>query len=342
LKHGTEVKVFLATAETVAALRLLGADTLNPGEEGWVQLELRDPLVAVRGDRYILRRPSPSETLGGGLVVDPHPSKRHKRFDESLLKGLESLSKGSPAEVLFQAALALGAATARETVAKARLESESAAMAIKELIDSGMLVPLEAGEIPPSAELLIAPAQAWNSLKDSIVAALAAYHKNYPLRRGMPREELKSRLKLAPRLFNAALKRLDLQDGGAWLALPGHAIHFSTEQRAKVDVLLKRFAAAPYTTPPVKECQTDVGEDVYAALVELGELAQVSAEVVFQKTDYEKMIAAVRAAILKNGQVTAAEVRDLFGTSRKYALALLEHLDAIAVTIRDGDFRRLK
>jgi selenocysteine-specific elongation factor len=227
-------------------------------------------------------------------------------------------------------------------VAKARLEPESAAMALKELIDSGMLVPLEAGEISPSAELLIAPAQAWNSLKDSVVATLTAYHKNYPLRRGMPREELKSRLKLAPRLFNVALKLLDLQDGGAWLALSGHAIHFSAEQQAKVRALLKKFATAPHATPSVKECRADVGEDVYNALVELGELVQVSADVVFQKTDYEEMMAAVRAAILKNGQVTAAEVRDLMGTSRKYALALLEHLDAIAVTIRDGDFRRLK
>jgi selenocysteine-specific elongation factor len=109
-----------------------------------------------------------------------------------------------------------------------------------------------------------------------------------------------------------------------------------------VDALLNKFAAAPYATPSVKECQADIGEDMYVALVEQGELAQVSADVVFRKTDYEKMVAAVREAILKNGQVTAAEVRDLFGTSRKYALALLEHLDAIAVTIRDGDFRKLK
>ena len=342
LKHATEVKVFLGTAETVARVRVLGAETLEPGAEGWIQLELRDPLVSVRGDRFILRRPSPGETLGGGVIVDPQPSKRHKRFDADVLKRLGSLSKGSPAEVLFQAALALGAASAKETVTKARLESESAQKALKECLESGMLIPLE-GEIDsPSSEKYLMPAPHWEVLRASVLAALTAYHQAWPLKRGMPREELKSRLKLSPRLFNAALKRLDLQDGGAWLALRGHEIKFSAAQQAKADALLKKFVAAPYAPPSVKECQAETGEDLFAALLELGHLTLVSPEVVFRRTDVELMMAQVREAIAKNGQVSAAEVRDLFGTSRKYALALLEHLDAIGVTIRDGDFRRLR
>ncbi len=342
LKHGTEVKVFLGAAETIATLRLLGAESLQPGEEGWIQLELRDPLVTTRGDRAILRRPSPSETLGGGQVVDPHPSKRHRRFDAGILAGLESLSKGTPAEVLVLAAMSLGAATARETVTKARLESESAANALRECIESGTLIPLEAGEISPSSDILLIPQALWLSLKDSARMALANYHKIFPLRRGMPREELKSRLKLAPRLFNAALKRLELAEGGAWLALPGHAIRFSAEQQAKVDALLKKFAAAPFSPPSVKECQAEVGEEVYAALLDLGQLTQVSPEVVFRKTDYEQMAAAVRDLLAQKGQITAAEARDLLNTSRKYALGLLEHLDSMGVTRREGDFRRLK
>lgn len=342
LKHGTQVKVFLGASETIATLRLLGTDALQPGQEGWIQLELRDPLVTTRGDRYILRRPSPSETLGGGQVVDPHPKQRHKRFDAGVLSGLESLSKGTPAEVLVVAAMSLGAATARETVTKARLESESAANALRECIESGVLIPLEAGEISPSSDILLIPQALWISLKDSALAALANYHKTFPLRRGMPREELKSRLKLSTRLFNAALKRLELTEGGNWLALPGHEIRFSAEQQVKVNALLKKFAANPYTPPSVKECQAEVGEDVYTALLELGQLTQVSPEVVFRKADYEQMVAAVRAVLTQNGQITAAEARDLFNTSRKYALGLLEHLDAIGLTRREGDFRRLR
>ncbi len=80
LKHNTLVKFFLGAAEILARVRLLGSEELLPGEEGWLQLELDEPVVAIRGDRYILRRPSPGETLGGGIVVDPHPKGRHKRF----------------------------------------------------------------------------------------------------------------------------------------------------------------------------------------------------------------------------------------------------------------------
>jgi selenocysteine-specific elongation factor len=339
LKHATEVKVFAGTAETIANLRLLGTEVLAPGETGWIQLELRDPLVVVRGDRFILRRPSPGETLGGGGVVEAQPSKRHKRFDAEALNRLEALAQGSPAEILFQAALALGAAPARETVARSRLESESAQAALAECLGSGLLIPLEGPVASISSEALVMPAPHWESLRQKILAALAAHHKALPLRRGMPREELKSRLKLTPRLFTAALKRLELQDGGAWLALPGHEIRFSAAQQAKVEALLKKFSSAP---PSVKECQAEAGEDVFGALVELGQLTQVSPEVVFRRADYETMAEKVRETIAKDGPITAAQVRDLFGTSRKYALALLEHLDAIGITIRDGDFRRLR
>jgi len=109
LTHNREVKLFIGAAETLARVRLLGSELINPGEEGWLQLELREPVVAMRGDRYILRRPSPGETLGGGAVVDPHPTGRHKRFSQGLTDRLESLARGTPAEVLAQALLSLGA-----------------------------------------------------------------------------------------------------------------------------------------------------------------------------------------------------------------------------------------
>ncbi len=199
LHHHTEVKLFIGTTETIADLRLLATDTLNPGETGWLQLELRTPILAVRGDHYILRRPSPGETLGGGIVVDPQPKRRHKRFDESVLQALESMAQGSPAEVLLQAALALGPALVKDVITRSRLEESVAESALKELLDSGQLVSLE--------DVLIAASQ-WSAFKDSVVTALVAYHQTYPLRRGMPREELKSRLKLPPRLFNLVMHRL--------------------------------------------------------------------------------------------------------------------------------------
>ncbi|HIE25366.1 MAG TPA: selenocysteine-specific translation elongation factor, partial [Anaerolineales bacterium] len=92
IKHNTEVKLFVGASETIATLRLLGVETLLPGTEAWIQLETRDPIIAPRGDRYILRRPSPSETLGGGEIIDDNPKGRHKRFDKDVIKKLTSLA----------------------------------------------------------------------------------------------------------------------------------------------------------------------------------------------------------------------------------------------------------
>ena len=337
LRHHTEVKLFIGTSETIADVRLLGAETLRPGATGWLQLELRTPVVAVRGDRYILRRPSPSETLGGGTVVDPHPQARHKRFDKALLQALDAMAQGSPAEVLLQACLAIGPAPVKEVIARSRLEDPAAESALRELVDTGQGLLLD--------DLLITASQ-WSLLKETVVTALSAYHHAYPLRRGMPREELKSRLKMTPRLSNLALPKMAaegvLTEGPRWAALPGHMVRFSPFQQVKVDKLMAQFAAAPFAPPSIKECQAEVGEDIYIAMVEFGDLVAVSGEVVFLKVDYEAMVEKIRQAIGQKGPITLAEVRDLLNTSRKYVQALLEHLDAIGVTVRDGDFRKLK
>ncbi len=346
LKHGMEVKVFHGTTESLGRLRLLGDETLPGGREAWVQLELRDPLVAVRGDRFILRRPSPSETLGGGLVVDAHPKRRHKRFDEGVLGRLDSLLRGTPGEVLQQSMLALGPASLKEVVLHSRLDPDAAQAGVQELIDANQLVTLEDGALLPFADVLVASGASWNTLAGNILTTLQQYHSANPLRRGIPREELKSRLKLSPRLFGAAVRMMiakgKLQESGNWLALSGHQIRFSERDQARVSQLLRRFDENPSSPPSVKEALADTSEEIYNALLALGELVQVSPEVVFRAGQYEAMVQAVKEAIAKNGLVTAAEVRDLFVTSRKYALALLEHLDAIGVTVRDGDARRLK
>ncbi len=345
VRHGMEVKVFLAASESMAVLRLMGVEALNPGEEGWIQLELQEPVVAVRGDHYILRRPSPGETLGGGVVGEHQPKGRHKRFDEKVLKSLASLAAGSPADVLMEAALALNAAPVKEVVSRSRLEVVSAQAALGGLLEAGSLVMLEEGTPAINSDLLVIPVAHWNTLQDKTASMVAAYHKSFPLRRGIPREELKSKLKLAPRIFNALLAKYVsggvLLDSRGVVSLPGHEMRFDNGQQAQVRELMRKFAGAPYAPPSVKDCQAQVGEEVYNALMEQGQLKQVSAEVAFRPEDLERMTAEVHAFISKNGQMTVADARDLFDSSRKYMLALMEYLDATGVTVRDGDFRRL-
>ena len=354
LRHDTEVKFFVGAAEVLARLRLLGSEELLPGEEGWLQLEMDEPVVAVRGDRYILRRPSPGETLGGGAVLDPHPKGRHKRFAQAMLERLDMLAQGTPTEVLLQSLLALGAAPLQDVLHRSTLEAAVAKQALSELLDTAQLLFLE-GELNRASPLTLNSAVAaqlvtsqgyWSQLASRLLAEIDAYHAANPLRRGLPREELKSRLKLPVRLFNAALRKLVAEgamlESGPLVQRPGHAIRLNPQQQRQVDALLKRFAASPYAPPTVKECQAELGEDLYIALLELGQLTFVPPDVVFRRSDYEHMVAEVRRLITQKGAVTAAEVRDHFNTSRRYALAFLEYLDAQGITLRDGDVRRLK
>lgn len=347
LCHNQEIKLFLGTSEQVARVRLLGTDELAPGQEGWLQLELQDPVVALRGDRYILRRPSPGETLGGGLVVDDHPERRHKRFSGEVIQRLESLLHGSPAEILFQASLLSGAASARELFRRARLEPETAQAALEELLAQGQLIAVEAaGEINAHSEALLLALPQWLANTQQALKEVDQYHQAYPLRRGIPREELKSRLKMAPRLFNEAVRKWVadnvLVEHKNLIARPEHVIGFTASQQAAVEQLLAQFAAAPYGPPSIKECQVAVGEEVYNALVELGHLVPVSNEVVFRKQDYDALVRAVRQRLLAEKTLTVVAFRDQFNTSRRYALAFLEHLDAIGITVREGDDRRLR
>ena len=346
IKHGDEVKFFVSASETIATLRLLGTEELNRGEEAWIQLELREPVVAVRGDRYILRRPSPGETLGGGVIVDHHPRGKHKRFDEQILKSLDSLAHGTPADVLLEAAMALNAAPINEIVNRSRLDSAKAASALNELLLSNSLITLEAGTPSITSELLAVAAPQWNISRDKIIRLVESYHKTYPLRRGIPREELKSRLKLSPRLFNASIHKLitdhSLTDDSAFIAQAGHTITFDSGQQAKVHELMRRFEQNPFSPPSVKEIrQEEVGEEILNALLEMDTLIMVSPDVIFRKVDYDFMVLKIRKKLAENGKITLAEVRDLFNTSRKYAQALMEHLDTKGITTRDGDFRKL-
>ncbi len=346
LRHSAEVKLFIGASEVQARVRLLGVEELKPGEEGWLQLEPEQPVVAVRGDRYILRRPSPGETLGGGIVVEPHPPGRHKRFSEDVLRRLESLRAGSPADVLFQAAISTGLAPVREVANRARLSTEQATAALQELLESSQLIQLEPGQLTPQSDAYVAASPHWSSLTQKALSEVAAYHRNFPLRQGMPREELKSRLKLVARPFNAALRRWvgegQLEEERALVRAPGHAVRLSSQQDASVTRLMQRFDAAPYSPPSVKEAQAELGDELYAALVDLGRLVQVSPDVVFRQEDYQALLDWIESHFQAESALTVAQFRDQFNTSRKYALGFLEHLDAIGVTVREGDARRLR
>ncbi len=348
LRHNAQLKFFSGAAETMAKVRLLGQDVLPPGQSGWAQLRLQEPVALVKGDRFIVRVPSPPATVGGGVVVDPHPGRKHRRFRPEVLARLETLAQGSPAEVLLQTLARRGPTPIRDLLSVSGL-GEAAPEALTQLLDEGqaLLLSLQTGPQPPaSSTQLVADRAWWSALTERLSRQLSAYHRQFPLRAGMGREALRSGLKLDPRVFNASMARAAAEglilDEGATVRLPSHTVQFNPEQQQRVDALLARFRRQPYTTPSFKDSVAAVGEEVLGVLIARGDLVQVSSDVLFLPETYEEMVARIRAHIEREGSITLAQVRDLFGTSRKYAQGLLEHLDEVGITKRVGDERVLQ
>ena len=356
LKHNQEVDFFSGAAEVVARTRLLDAEVIPPGGEGWVQLRLRQPAAVAAGDRFILRQPSPSRTLGGGQVVNPHPGRRHRRFRSETIAGLETLARGQPPDILLQRLQEREPAGAREVVSASGLEEDIALGALEELLATGQASFLGLGEAAvPAAQAVagnryLVSAAGWRQLTEQLQAVLADYHRQYPLRLGMPREELKSRLQprrpWPGRLFNELVGRATAE--GVVAEVEGavrtadHVVRFTPQQQKQVDAVLGRFRAQPYTPPSVAEATASVGPDVLQALIEANTLTRISEDVLFLTETYEQIVARIMTHLRAEGSITVAQVRDLFGTSRKYALPLMEHLDERRLTRRVGDARVLR
>ncbi len=334
LKHNTTVKLFVGAAELQARVRVLGSERIEPGQEGWLQLATKEPVAVTRGDRFILRRPSPGETIGGGRVLDPHPGRRHRRFRPETVARLKTLSQGTPAELLLQTVQRLEPTSAQNVLQTVGLDQETAVSALAELEESSQVVRLEQQIISQAG---------WQTLVSQLTQLVADFHKNYPLRLGVSREELRSRLKLKAAVFNPLMAQASaenlLTEAGALVHAPGHEVRFSAAQQEKIDALLGEFGRLGINSPSVKESKTAVGEDVYFALIDLGKLRPISADVVYDQATYDLLLTRLMNELAAKGNLNAAGVRDLLNTSRKYAIALLEHLDERRLTRRVGDNR---
>ena len=353
LRHNAPLKFFSGSAEVMARARLLDSEAIPPGGEGWVQLRLAEPMALVRGDRFIVRQPSPGVTVGGGQVIDPHPGRRHRRFRSEVIARLATLARGSPAEILLQSLETSQPCQLRALIKRSGLATEEAGQALQELLDTKQALILDRRiEEIPNTQYLVAnnpyliSASGWEKLLGKLSIALRGYHQRHPLRQGMPREELKSQLRLSTKLLNEVAHRAvnegKLLDEEATLRLPEHQVKFSAEQERQVQKLLAAFRKNPYITPSATDSEALVGAEVLNALVQQGRLVQVSEDVLFLRETYEEMVERVIGHIKEEGAITVAQVRDMFVASRKYALALMEHLDERRVTRRVGDERVLR
>lgn len=337
LRHNMEVTVHTGSSEVLGRLRLLESDVAQPGESTWAQLKLDKPLAVVKGDYYVIR--SNQTTLGGGNIVETHV-RRHRRMHAPTLERLAIMEQGSDTDVLLTTIESSQPAAFNDLVKMANMSPDAVRSELESMASEAAVVTLGSGKIGPG--MYAYTAAGWSALGRQAQVALQGYYKQFPLRRGAPKEELRSRLKITPQVFNFALPRLE-QDGvvteeGTLVRLPDYEPALSDAQKKVVEAYLKKLESDPYSPPTDAHPEAEVVN----LLVEEGRVVKVDDAVVFSASAYAGMVEQVSKHINDNGEITVANVRDLFGTSRKYAVALMDHMDQQRITRRVGDARVLR
>ena len=334
IAHDEAVKVHAGTAEVMARISLLEGATLEPGATGWAQLRLAEPLAVAVGDRFVIRRPSPPETLGGGAVADISGERMRRRREAVAV--LERRSAPTPASRLL-AALDVPR-TLVEAGARGGLDASERDAAARELVEGGRAVAL--------ADALLAR-ESFEALATRVERTLAATHRRSPLRAGAPREEVRSSVSLPPKRFNALVERLAadgrIAERGSALALPWHVPTLTSAQESAWARARAALAREPLQPPSPAQLESEYGLDreLVAALAERGDLVRIGTEAVFLPDAVARFAETVVSELAQTRTITVARARDLTGSSRKHVLPLLGFLDDRGLTRRSGDDRIL-
>jgi selenocysteine-specific elongation factor len=332
LRHSAAVSFFTGAAEVIAKVHLLEKEKLDAGDISWAQFALAEPVALVKGDHFIIR--SPMDTLGGGLIVDSH-APRHRRFRMAIVQSLKIRGEGVVEDIIVATLEANQPLELEKLAVHCDLATDEAHGVVGELIKKGRVVAVVHG-----GQSLLFTNSGWGRLVKKAESVVENYHRKFPARSGMSKGELSSKLGLLPN--SPALRKL-FDDGviveeGTAVHLPSYRVQISQQQQAKIDAFLSALNQNPYSPPG----DIILEPDLLSLLIEQRQVVKVSDGVFFSAAAYSEMVDKVISYAKSKGKVTLAEVRDMLGTSRKYAQALLEYMDEKKLTRRVGDERVLR
>jgi selenocysteine-specific elongation factor len=349
LKHRTPVRLHIGTAEILGTVSLLDRDALNPGEWGLAQLFLEEPAVAVWGQPFVVRESSAATTLGGGRVLQPVARKIRRRHVE-LIEWVERLA-GDEAD---QRALAVawfggfGGFTPADLVRGAGVAPDQTMPLVERLKAEGRLAEMAVGQ----TRRLLLHADLLRELEERVLAVLTRMHEQFPLLTAHDRKRLHAQLDYIgdEPLVSAAVDRLlargVLTGDARRVARADFKPKLSANQRKLKDKIVAAYREAGFQPPEPTSFANQAGgnaaslKDLFDVAVGEGHLAAIT-DGLYLHTDHEaEMRRRVTAKLAAGGPgLTVAEIRDLLGTTRKYAVPLCEYLDRVGVTRREGDLR---
>lgn len=347
LKNRARVRFHHGTREVMARVILLGGrEELRPGEEAYVQYRLESPIVALYGDRYILRSYSPMTTIGGGVILDTHPGK-HRHRQASVIDLLEKRRQGDPRELVLLVIEEAGVPlTHRQLLSLTEIKENELDRARAALVSEGRLL-----EVPGEGESYYVPPGLLETFFHNMVFLTGQMHEANPLKPGVEKEALRRKMDdgLGQDVFEALLKkavsmdRIEVEAGRVRLMGKGRSL--SDREVAEKESLRRAIADGAFNPPLFKELMQSFGldrnklRDLLGILIEEGEVEQVNPEYFLSRGRLMEAEERIRSFIAEEGKLGVSDLRDMLGASRKYSIPLLEYFDRKRVTKREGDYR---
>ncbi|MGE0084904.1 MAG: selenocysteine-specific translation elongation factor [Desulfococcaceae bacterium] len=349
VKNRTRVRFHAGTAELLGNLILLESDELLPGESAVAQLRLDTPVALVKDDRFVLRSNSPVRTIGGGAVINPVPRK-HKRLKTDVTAKLRTLADLPPEQIVAYHAeetgysgVSLAALRIMGNIPEKQLER-----AVQSLLSQKILMQTD------KENRIFIHRDSFVAFRKEITDHLEKYHRENPLKTGMPKEELKSRLPsfAGVKLFHLAvaqmLKEEQIAAEGDIVRLTAHRVSLGQDQTAIRKKLLDAYTKSGLTPPYFRELCTSMemeesqARDVLMVLVGEGLLVKAKEDLYFFTDSVEELKNRLVAYLREKGEISTPGFKDITGVSRKYLIPLIEYFDSRNITIRIGDIRKLR
>ncbi len=340
--NGTRLHLYHGARDVLCKVILLDRDSISAGESCYAQLRLEEEIAVKTGDRFVLRFYSPLETIGGGVILDSNPFK-HKRNDPAVLESLHIKESGSDKEKI---SAALHDYSSRfETLDFLQVQTAIP----KEQFDQQIQKLLKDKTAFRVSDNIVIHSDYLTHLKDTAVRLLSAYHQENPLRDGMKKDEFRSKflhfddIAVIDKITDSLVNRKFLKYVNGCVALADFEVQ-KDDNLEEIEAAFREGSFSPESPdqiatrfPKVKNYR-----QVVESLINTGRLVRVEDKILLHVDYYEKALSMAKEHIAQNGQITLAEMRDLMGASRKFAVAVLEYWDRRNITKKVGDARVLK